>query len=377
MDGSGKKMHSGKKFGWTLVCLTSTRHRRFVEDIVAVSALPIGSSWRFRYRRKYVDPALLVLTDSPQAKGVHMVLGVAGFEQSGASALIPFIEPVREAYVDAVIGAGDLIVIDFTLGNYCKEATPNALRTHLSKDGSTLPYTVEGAAPQGWFCTITQEPSCVIASGDVRAWEDSARTVLSRTDESHVPFAFGINIRKKSGSGLNRGVLTVQAGSQLGIEVQTILRENKSSPPLAAALGEIKLDVAHASMTLTSSGTVRVDTHRNAKSILLQCAPSFRQTLGHLSFRAHSFVGSASDEKKEKEVQVDRDTKRPALVRLDIPLSSGGRSTWLFSVAAALVITLSSISVDAKSHPRLDKVRVAAIAALTVYGLRRGLSLKG
>jgi hypothetical protein len=359
-----------------------------VEDIVAVSALPIGAHWRFRYMEKYVDPAIFAVADSSAAVGIDMLIGISSFDDApypdaADAAFGRHLDLLRSATTLSITRFGSLVVVDFELGGYVAGLDASTIASPETR--AKLPHRSPDEAPQGWFCLIAPAHNTVKPGSTAADWEAAAAITLRRTSADIVPFAFAMFLANtRRNAKLKSGQLTLQAGTQAHFDLHTLAREGQASKSYAKAIGELKLNVSLPIFTFTSSSTVRLDTHRNVKTISLQSSPAFRESIGHLSLLAFSFrdignnaVVSESQTASSPGKSVDREDKRPALVRLDLALSTGKSVTWLFCILAGILIALTTVSFESKHLNAYEWIRIGLIASFTVYGLRKGLSLKG
>ncbi|MEV0287836.1 hypothetical protein AB0H36_27300 [Kribbella sp. NPDC050820] len=95
-----------------LLLLSSDDRQRYAEDIQTALAAPPGAILQFRYRERWVEPAIQRAVPSHQADGLRAVLG---FVASGSD---PFILPIRYATVVRAECVADMFIFKLRVGGY-------------------------------------------------------------------------------------------------------------------------------------------------------------------------------------------------------------------------------------------------------------------
>jgi hypothetical protein len=96
----------------SLLLLSSDDRQRYAEDVQTVLAAPEGANVQYRYRQKWVAPALQRAATGEQLKGRSVVLGFIG--SSGD----PFVLPIRYATVTKVERLADIFIFRLRIGGY-------------------------------------------------------------------------------------------------------------------------------------------------------------------------------------------------------------------------------------------------------------------
>ncbi|MEV0287837.1 MULTISPECIES: hypothetical protein [unclassified Kribbella] len=97
-----------------LLLLSSDNKRRYAEDIQTVLAAPEGVLVQFRYRDRWVTPAVRRAVSSRQVEGIRAVLGFA----ANTSTSDPFVVPIRYATVAKAEKVAHMFIFQLRIGGY-------------------------------------------------------------------------------------------------------------------------------------------------------------------------------------------------------------------------------------------------------------------
>lgn len=112
-----------------LLLLSSDHKRRYAEDVQTALAAPAGAVVQFRYRDRWVTPALRRMVSEGQVEGLRTLLCFG----ANTMAVDPFVLPIRYATVAKAEQVADMFIFQLRVGGY-----PN-----LDDYPLTLPAIVE------------------------------------------------------------------------------------------------------------------------------------------------------------------------------------------------------------------------------------------
>jgi hypothetical protein len=340
--------------------------------------LPEGASWRFRYRRNRVERAVVEAISAGALAGQAVLTAIAGTRPDGSTT----ITPIRQARVRSAAIGGDLVLIDLELDAYLGCDPGTAFEDELRAMAIALPELADDVL-DGVFCRVIPRPGALRADAGPDGWELTAHAVLAATDPSRVPFMFGVfaNEGLVRSHAAHEG-LELVSGSSAMLDIHTVCRRAERARRFEAPIGELKLTLQHQSLSLLTSSTVRIDTSRNAKTIALSAAAGFSVAKGHLAVIGYAFKSPSGSEPGGSDPiptrpVVDRDERCPAFVRLDIPITTGRRNSWMSAAIIATAVGFGALGVgDLGTDFYRELLRVTAIAVLAMWALRRGLDVK-
>lgn len=132
----------------TILLFSSNIRPLYEQDILNLTAVPVGTRYRFRYKAKYVEPALRSEW-GPALKGrdVLVLYSLQQLKKYQDAAFIPVrVGRVVRAYIESV----DLFVVEFEVGRSASLGIPTnddvaaeqvgALRDFLVASGAGIPY---------------------------------------------------------------------------------------------------------------------------------------------------------------------------------------------------------------------------------------------
>lgn len=374
---------SGEK---VILCTTSLHHRRYVEDIIHVIGLPIGSYVRLRYRKPYVDAAYWdMLNARTLSSSLTALIAVSGFRNDGK----PVITPLRKGKIISAQCDGDLATLDISLEEYIliNSINPSFFES-LSAIAKQLP---DGKSHSGLYLQPLRTPPQELTSdSSVRGWERVASAFFEinsaredNTTASLVPFLYHV---KKLGNEetaklRESGQISIKMGDRCDMEIHTIARPTGNA--IRNPLGEIVIDLSHAAASFISSRRVRVDSSRDVKTIGLITTPLFSKADGHLSIRMNIFLGEKSTTGDTEEDSL-ASTLIPAskrteltLARYDFPLHVGGLRPIFASALIAGAAALSVYKFTTQGEFKIqDAIIPGIVFTLTFFGLSWGIIKK-
>lgn len=362
----------------TLVCLTTLRHRRFLEDVVHSVSMPKGSRLRLRYRQQYVSDEVWQRAERSTLCGTWVVFAVGATDSSGVSD----VAPLREARVLSARLESSIIVLDLCLGDHVKASgATTEFKTEFMSTEKGMPTSFDGSSSAGFYVQLFPGPvQSVVPQEGVASWEDACRRVFALDDLSRsgagtpaIPFLYWIGgLSKRMTRDLQRlGSIEVEAGSRFDFEVQTFSRSDYGL--IRDPLGEVKLDLSHSATQLTTSSSVRIDSQRDIKNVSISTTSLFRRVIGHVSFRMVCF--HYPEGPSERSVLSAKDTRTEVVLsRYDFPLAVGA---WRPILASALVATAAgvvSFEMPEKGEGWFEALLTPLLVFLFAFaGLRLGL----
>lgn len=335
------------------LCLTTLRHRRFVEDAIHVIGLPQGARVRLRYRRQYVDTSIWLAVSGGQTIGdIQILVALAGTTSSGQN----LVHPLRVGHLVVARCEGDLMVLDVCILAFPYEADfAPCFANELNCIAPAIPksYNCDSGAANLYLQRLRTPPGSLVTSSSVEVWEKVARgffqvasdSSCGETVISDVPFLYFIQfVPSKIGRRLiESGRLDVETTRSVSLDVHTIVRDDSSA--IIDPLGEILFDIAHVAASFVTSRHVRIDSRRDVRRVSLETGALFRHAFGHLSVRAVVFqrnltaLGSSS--RDVRSMQSANDRTEIVCSRFDFPFKVGRVAPWvssfLVSLSAAIV----------------------------------------
>jgi len=328
-----------------LLCLTTLRHRRFVEDVINIVGLPSGAHVRLRYNRSYVSSVVFNSLDCGLLQGMRVLVALGASAGADSHTVVP----VRAGRIVLAKLQGQLLVLDLALDDFVFESEPlGHFWPEIRHKVSGLPqhFRSDVRAP-GMYVNVIHGPITTLLAGrTVEAWEKVANRVLAQDDLLHgeaacIPFLYLL-------SGLSSpvqrrldqtGDLVVDSGSRLNFDLHSFTRGKGRI--LRNPLGEVILDISHPSATFATSRRLRVDSSRDVRRVQLFGSALFRRARGHLSLRVVEFREDAR--KSEEDCSAGAKTKderaEVAIARYDFPLIVGRWRPIVASASLALSST--------------------------------------
>ena len=373
-----------KKGETVWLCLTTLRHRRFVEDVVHIIGLPEGARVRLRYRRRYVCAELWKrVADQILPREVHILIALAGTDDAGKND----VEPLRRGSLVAARCEGGVLVLDVSLEEFPQQALPiGTFWAEVKGLASNLPVSFGANAPsEGTYLQqLSDVPRTITAEMTIDVWERVSQAFFRLDDyaghskTSFLYFLHGLPARTL-GRLRRNGSLILEAGSSIEMEVHTITRSSKSI--IRNAFGEVRLELSHPNASFTSSRRVRVDSQRDVKAVGLATTALFRRSYGHLSARMIAFrYGENGKDKGDAEQDLQPANGRDEIVvaRYDFPLRVGRWRPWAASVMVGLAAAAAVYEApDSGEIGMADLFLPAVTFLLAFFGLVLGLRREG
>lgn len=357
----------------TLLCLTTLRHRRFVEDVINLVGLPSGARVRLRYRQSYVSREVLSAVDSGHSGEIQVLIALGASSVDGISR----IAPMRSGRVVLAMRQGELFILDVALGAFIFESEPSGhFGAEIGGLGLELPehFRSDTKAPGKYVNFVKGPITTLLAGEDVRSWEKVAKGVLEQDDLLHkdspcIPFTYllsGLPAHVQNAL-KNRGDLVIDSGSKLSVDLHSLARSNGDI--LHNPIGEILLEVSHPAASFATSRRLRVDSPRDMKRVQLFGSTLFRRARGHLSLRVVKFESNGEDEPKcsAKRPMSKNDRIEVVIARYDAPLIIG---RWRPVVASAsLALSTAALAWEAPSNGAsvLPSLMVPAIVGTLAF----------
>lgn len=369
-----------------VLCATSLHHRRYVEDIIHVIGLPIGSHVRLRYRKPYVESAYWdMLSAGTLSSNFKALIAVSGLKGGNT----PTIIPLRKGTIVSARCDGDLATIDISLEEYIfTNSLGSSFFQSLSAITKQLP---NGKSNSGFYLQpLSTHPQELFKSSTVSGWEKVASAFFeidseakSKSVASLVPFLYHVrNLGNTETKKLKEtGQIFIKMGDKCDIEIHTVARPTGNA--IRNPLGEIVIDLSHTAASFISSRRVRVDSSRDVKTIGLITTPLFSNADGHISIRTNIFTNEnsmpAETEDKTLASLLIPASKRTelTLARYDFPLRVGGLRPVFASALIAGAAALSVYKFTTQGEFKIqDTIIPGIVFTLTFFGLSLGIIKK-
>lgn len=330
-----------KTQGRTVLCCCSTRHRRFVDDLVHVMALPTGSRVRLRYGDDVCDPQLRLIgyIPSPPISGMRALIAHVDFGEVDAHLL-----PLRTGSVVDLQTVGSVTFLEVELGEFVEERVGLPFREVLEK-AATLRLPGPGEddkEPDGYFCQLlTSHPDLTYGS-DTEIWERiGARFLKAISSDAHAafPFVFNINIlgaRTRKSVATKRGAVVTPAFSRSELHIRTLTNESSFGSIIDEPIGEISITTSHPEVRLSSDTDLPIDTTRNLLIAGLTARVGIRPAYGALAITARRRRFRDVEPTHEEDATT---TKREPVQKITVELPVVVGRNWL-RIAGILVISI-------------------------------------
>lgn len=372
---SDRQVRSGLNVpGSILLCLTSLRHRRYVEDVINIVGLPNGAHIRLRYSRAYVSSSVWdsVASDTLPNARVLIALGASPDPSSSKVA------PLRTARIVGAKCQGQLLVLDVALSDFAYEILPlGHFWLEAQSKASGLPQHFHSAQRgPGNYVELIQGPITTVVTGaTVSAWEEVAQRVLAQDDllngeATRIPFLYfmtGLSTRMQRDLDGN-GAITIDSGANLQFDVHSVTR--KEVRILRNPLGEVILDMSHAAATFVTSRRLRVDSSRDVKRLKLSTTTLFRRAHGHLSLRLIEFMepnGATGADEALDGLTPGADRAETVVARYDFPLVVGRWRPMVASLGLAVSSALLAWDAPGASESIESSLLVPAIVGVLAF----------
>jgi hypothetical protein len=172
------------------ICFSSGAQKRYRDDIIRAMAMPPGCELTFRYRIKYLSPAVQEHLKGGRIGKADQVL-ISYLDQSDRTQPVFFI-PVRFATIIEAPTIGDFAVLRMRVEQSAYAADLDAFNRDLrslSRDVPTWPATDSKYAVGSFWVDVPQYPSSVVESSAIADWQLAVGQLLTRKDFAQVgPF---------------------------------------------------------------------------------------------------------------------------------------------------------------------------------------------
>lgn len=273
-----------------ILCCSSTRHRRFIDDLIRVMALPSGSRVRLRYGDTVCDPAVRKLGDqiSPSLVGLRVLIAHVGFDQATTQFL-----PLRVGSVVELRTVGSVTFLEIELGDFVEGQQNTDLRDLLTPIAPLkLPTQAPSEnKPSGYFCQILSSPAALSCGHNTDLWERVGTRFLSAIGNSNAafPFIFHIDVllkRSRKPVSLRNGTLIAPAISQIELHLRTLSTQSSFDSIIQTPVGTLTIVADHPDARLSSGERHPIDTTRNLLVSRLTTNISLRPAYGGLTVTA-------------------------------------------------------------------------------------------
>lgn len=271
-----------------LLCCSSTRHRRFIDDLVSIMALPKGGRIRLRYGDDVCDPEVRRLGEVCEQvpAGTMALIAHARFEEKdGQSKFLP----LRIGEVVELRTEGSATYLEIELDDFVEQPDGTEFVQSLRPLAAlALPHKPAGARkPTGYFCQRLKAGPALIRSSNTLCWERIATNFLAAIDGSNAdfPFLFHIEVvrrRRRRSVTLRNGMLIAPAIAELEIHIRTLADRSSYGSIIQTPIGCLDLRVDHPECRLSSGTRLSIDTTRNLLIARMATSVSLRPAYGAL-----------------------------------------------------------------------------------------------
>lgn len=275
-----------------LLCCSSTRHRRFIDDLVSIMALPNGSRIRLRYGDDVCDPEVRRLGEVCEQVpvGTMALIAHARFEEKDGQA--KFL-PLRIGEVVELRTEGSATFLEIELRDFVEQPDGTEfVQALLPLAALPLPNKPPGARkPTGYFCQRLTVGPALIRSSSTLCWERIATNFLAAIDGSNAdfPFLFHIEVvqrQRRRSLTLRNGMLIAPAVAELEIHVRTLADRSSYGSIIQTPIGCLELRVDHPECRLSSGTRLPIDTTRNLLIARMATSVSLRPAYGAIVLTA-------------------------------------------------------------------------------------------
>ena len=356
-----------------ILCCSSTRHRRFIDNLMQVMALPEGGRIRLRYGNKHCDPLVQRMgTEEFRSRDTLVIIAHVRFVDRDGRFL-----PLRSGKLLEIKTEGSMTYLDVELHDFVQEIQGQSFSDEIGQLAThPLPNNPEGApAPEGTFCQLLSAPPIMTTASGSILWEKVAEDFLEAIKGSNAefPFLFHLDILERTSSGtrkvpFSRGLLVAPSISRIEIQMRTLVDKSLFNRFIDRPVGTIEIGVEHPELSLISRNTLQIDTTRNLMTSGISAKLGLRPAYGTITVTSRR----GSDLKLETGVDLE-DRRLPDEIVIEIPVSVGGRlRRW--SAAAALAFAAAAHKFDLRALDS-EPYGVVAQAACVFVGVLAALWL--
>ena len=327
-----------------MLCCSSTRHRRFIDNLIQVMALPKGGRVRLRYGNTHCDPLVQNCGshESPPADTAVIISHVRFADREGV-----FL-PLRAGKLLEIKSEGTMTYLDVELDDFVQTAQGCDFSEQVKCLATCqVPHNPENApAPTGNFCQFLSSPPALTTAGGSTIWESVAESFLDAVKGSNAefPFLFHLDILQRTRTGtrkvpFKRGLLVIPSISKLEVQMRTLVEKSLFNQFIDRPIGTIEVAVEHPELDLISRSTQHIDTTRNLMTSAISARLGLRPAFGTLTITC----------KRGDELNGGLNGRRlPDEIVVEIPVTVGGRlRRW--SAAAAIAFAAAAHKFDLRA----------------------------
>lgn len=364
----------------TILCCSSTRHRRFTDDLVKVMSLPSGSRVRLRYGVEVCDPDVREMGERAAAPPMRALIAHVGFNGTATEYL-----PLRMGTVVELRTVGSVTFLEIKLGDFVEAPTGTSFGDLLAQVARLqLPACAPGEdKPKGFFCQILPSPMALSCGRETGLWERVGKNFLTAISDTHAAFPFIFHasiVHKRSGKpvSLRDGMLIAPAISQIEIHIRTLSTQSSFDSIIQAPVGTLTLTIDHPDARLTSGAQHAIDTTRNLLLSRLATNISLRPAYGSLTLTARRCPPKATTSSTATEEAATIPPPRPEPVdevTVEVPVAVGqpwSRMLAIVFISAALAMHAFDIG-ELKEHADYVWWKTVAVFGAACVALFMGL----
>jgi len=373
-----------------VLCCSSTRHRRFIDDLVNVMALPSGSRIPLRYGEDVCDPQIRQWGEDapiPVPNRLAALIVHVKFDDEQAEFL-----PLRVGEVVEIRTEGTVTYLEVELGPFVEQPMGGEFRDKLKLLATLdLPYKpADAKKPIGRFCQRLKSAPALISGTNTKSWERVAERFMSAIHKSNAdfPFIFHMEIFQTGAWGakpvpVRAGMLWAPAASKLELRIRTLADKTAFNSIIQNAVGTLKLNVDHPDCQLTSRSDLSIDTTRNLLTCRMATRIALRVAYGAIVLTASRGESNAMHQSKADSTDTDNDAdERPAPVDkviVELPLTVGKTFTRV-AAAASVALAAAAHEFDLKEldlHMEWVLAKAGIVFLLVFAALYYGLKPQG
>lgn len=361
----------------TVLCCSSTRHRRFIDDLVNVMALPDGCRVRLRYGKKHCDDVVRAMGEQPSVANISILIAHVRFVDGKAHFL-----PLRTGRLVEIKTQGTVTYLDVELKDFVQglpaQSFADALQSSATKPLPHIP--ADDDVPSGAFCQLLDHPPPMTTGSGSLLWEQVAESFLDaiKGSSAEFPYVYQVEVLERTSSGTRRvpiraGMLLAPSISRIEIQIRTLVDRSLFNTVIDRPVGTIKVAVEHPELSLISRDTLCIDTTRNLMTSRLTAKLGIRAAYGSLTIAANRSKelesppggrdAAAADEQKQEDATPTTPAKRVVdEIITELPVTVG-RSWVRWGAAIALAFAAAAHKFDLRAYDvKPDEVWIQAVA---------------
>ncbi len=318
-----------------VLCCTSTFHRRYLDDLVQVMALPSGARIRLRYRKPYCAASIRAFGELPPAElpSLSILIVYVQFDNLEARYV-----PLRIGKTVDILTEGSVTYLEVELGDFVEHPLSadafSAWIVHSSTD--ILPYKKKANdKPSGVFLQSLNETPVLHAGSGTDMWEKVAKQFLDNLESTRrLSYIFGFNVVRRSNRKpltYSEGVLLAPAVAELDIHVRVLIEEELAKGEIIDPIGNIDTIVTHPQCAISTGKSLPIDAPRNIHVARLSTSIGLRKYQGTLKLTAKQICSNGTGE-----VDIARDSEISVEVPVKVGPSQPLRVLLIFAIAVGL-----------------------------------------